>query len=149
MHHSTAFRVARTLVITLLLPASAALAQSQAASNAPLRVVVAGLVHGHASGFLEHYQKRPDLQIVGIAEPNQQLAADYARRFGLDSKLLYGDLEDALQKTHPDAVLAYTNTYDHRKVVEICARHSVHVMMEKPLAVSFDDARAMESCPRR
>jgi predicted dehydrogenase len=29
-------------------------------------------------------------------------------------------------------------------VVEICARHSVHVMMEKPLAVSFDDALAME-----
>jgi predicted dehydrogenase len=41
-------------------------------------------------------------------------------------------------------VLAYTNTYDHRRVVEICARHHVHVMMEKPLAVSFQDARAIE-----
>jgi predicted dehydrogenase len=28
--------------------------------------------------------------------------------------------------------------------VEICARHGVHVMMEKPLAVSLDDARAIE-----
>src|SRR5437660_9888957 len=49
-----------------------------------------------------------------------------------------------LKKTHPQAVLAYTNTYGHRRVVEICARHVVPVMMEKPLAVSLEDARAIE-----
>jgi predicted dehydrogenase len=48
-----------------------------------------------------------------------------------------------LQKAHPQAVLVYTNTFDHRRVVEICARHGVHVMMEKPLAVSLDDALAI------
>ena len=49
-----------------------------------------------------------------------------------------------LQKVHPQAVLVYTTTYDHRRVVEICARHGVHVMMEKPLAVSLEDAHAIE-----
>ena len=49
-----------------------------------------------------------------------------------------------LEKAHPQAVLVYSNTFDHRKVVEICARHGVHVMVEKPLAVSLDDARAIE-----
>src|SRR2546427_1075541 len=49
-----------------------------------------------------------------------------------------------LKKTHPQAVLAYTSTYDHRRVVEICARHGVHVMMEKPLAVSLEDALAIQ-----
>ena len=49
-----------------------------------------------------------------------------------------------LQKAHPQAVLVYTNTYDHRRVVEVCARHGVHVMMEKPLAVSLEDALAIE-----
>jgi predicted dehydrogenase len=57
---------------------------------------------------------------------------------------LFTDLEEMIAKTHPQAVLAYTNTYDHRRVVEICARHGVHVMMEKPLAVSLEDALAME-----
>jgi predicted dehydrogenase len=57
---------------------------------------------------------------------------------------LYADLEDMLRTTKPQAVLVYTNTLDHRKVVEICARHGIHVMVEKPLAVSFDDARAIE-----
>ena len=54
-----------------------------------------------------------------------------------------------LQKTHPQAVLAYTNTYDHRRVVEICARHGVPVMMEKPLAVSADDAHAIADAARK
>ena len=49
-----------------------------------------------------------------------------------------------LDRTHPQAVLVYTNTYDHRRVVETCARHGVHVMMEKPLAVSLEDALAIK-----
>ena len=62
---------------------------------------------------------------------------------------MFTDLEDMLQKTHPQAVLAYTNTYDHRKVVEICARHGVPVMMEKPLAVSAEDAHAIAEAARK
>ncbi len=133
------------LLLAALLLVPAAFSQTP---DAPLRVVVAGLVHGHASGFFEHYQHHPDLQIVGIAEPDRTLAADYARRFGLDQKLLFVDLEEAIQNTHPDAVLAYTNTYDHRRVVEVCTRHRVHVMMEKPLAVSVEHARAIEKAAR-
>jgi glucose-fructose oxidoreductase len=142
----------RALVTSIVVCVSLALfasGQTQVPNNpAPLRVVVAGLVHGHASGFFDHNQHRPELEIVGIAEPNQPLSEQYAARFGLEKKLFYSDLEDALAKTHPDAVLAYTSTFDHRRVVEICARHGVHVMMEKPLAVSFDDARAIQKAAR-
>ena len=46
-------------------------------------------------------------------------------------------------------MLIYTNTFDHRSVVEACARHGVPVMMEKPLAVSFEDARAMQAAALR
>jgi predicted dehydrogenase len=92
---------------------------------------------------MEQYQHQPDIQIVGIAEPDQELAASYAARWGLDKSLLYADLDDMIQKTHPQAVLIYTNTYDHRRTVEICARRHVDVMMEKPLAVSLADGRAM------
>jgi predicted dehydrogenase len=110
----------------------------------PLRVGVVGLVHGHVVGFFQESRRRPDIQVVGIAEPDQQLALRYASRYGWDRSLLFADLEEMLQKTHPQAVVTYTNTFDHRRVVEICARHGIHVMMEKPLAVSSADARAIE-----
>src|SRR5437667_28945 len=116
--------------------------------EAPLRVVLAGLVHGHASGFFDQFQKRADLQIVGVAEANRQLAAQFAKRYGLEPSLFYPDLEEMLKATHPQAVLAYTNTYNHRRVVEICARYGVPVMMEKPLAVSLEDAHAIEKAAR-
>src|SRR6266850_571287 len=126
-------------------------AQSKPAANKgepPLRVALAGLVHGHASGFFDQFQKRADLRIVGIAEADHQLTAQFAKRYGLAPGLFYSDLEEMLKATHPQAVLAYTNTYDHRRVVEICARYGVPVMMEKPLAVSAEDARAIEKAAR-
>src|SRR6266404_3310342 len=119
------------------------------AEDQPLRVALAGLVHGHAFGFFDQFQKRTDLQIVGIAEANHQLTEQFAKRYGLEPGLFYSDLEEMLKKTHPQAVLAYTNTYDHRRVVEICAKHGVPVMMEKPLAVSAEDAHAMADAARK
>ena len=119
------------------------------ATAGPLRVAIAGMVHGHVEGFFQRSLHRPEIQIVGISEPDTQVAARYVAQFGLDRSLIFTDLEDMLQKTHPQAVLVYTNTYDHRKVVEICTRHGVHVMMEKPLAVSAGDAHAIADAARK
>jgi predicted dehydrogenase len=127
----------------LFLLASVALAFGQSA-RAPLRVGIVGLVHGHVHGFLVQSLHSPEIEIVGVAEPDQQLLSQAGARYGFDHTILFTDLEDMLGKVHPQAVLAYTNTYDHRRVVEICARHGVHVMMEKPLAVSLEDAIAIE-----
>ncbi len=110
----------------------------------PLRVGIVGLVHGHVHGFLDQSRHSTEIEIVGVAEPDAHLLSQAGTRYGFDRAILFADLEEMLQKAHPQAVLVYTNTYDHRHVVEICARHGVHVVMEKPLAVSLDDARAME-----
>src|SRR5437016_3460664 len=85
---------------------------------APLHVGVVGLVHGHVLGFFRESQGRPDLKIVGIVESDQELASRYASRHGLDRSLLFADLEEMLRRTHPQAVVTYTNTFDHRRVVE-------------------------------
>ena len=146
MRHSLFFVL---IPLFATIPYSLSQTSSAETAKAPLRVAIAGLVHGHAEGFFQNSAHRQDIQIVGIAEPDQQLASKYATQFALDRKLLFIDLDDMLQRTHPQAVLAYTNTYDHRRVVEICARRGIHVMMEKPLAVSMEDARAIESAAQQ
>src|SRR5438270_3630832 len=104
------------------------MAESPAQSTlAPLRVAIVGLVHGHVAGFLGPALKRSDIRIVGIAEPDQQLAQRYATEFKLDS-LLYSDVESMLAKVHPQALLVYTDTRDHRRVVEVAARNHLPVM---------------------
>jgi predicted dehydrogenase len=114
----------------------------------PLRVAIAGLVHGHAGGFLTGALKRKDIQIVGIAEPDRSLFDRYAAKFHLDASLYHADLEELLRTVKPQAVLGYTSTYDHRKLVELCARYSISVMVEKPLAVSYEDAQAIARAAR-
>lgn len=128
------------LLFSLLL-VTASFAQG---SSAPLRVGIVGLVHGHVYGFLDQWRHSPEIEIVGIAEPDRRLLTQAATKYGFDEGILFTSLEEMLAKVRPRAVLVYTNTYDHRRVVEICARHGVHVIMEKPLAVSLEDALAIQ-----
>ena len=140
-----------TIVALLACPSGDLRAQAKPEmkkEEAPLRAALAGLVHGHASGFFDQFQKRADLQIVGIAEADGQLVEHFEKKYGLAPSLFYSDLEEMLKKSKPQAVLAFTNTYDHRRVVEVCARYGVPVMMEKPLAVSLEDAQAIEKDAR-
>jgi len=132
----------RALFLMVVLFGCSAFAQTS--GRPPLRVGIVGLVHGHVHGFLGQSRNNPAIAIVGIAEPDRQLLSQAAVRYGFNQELLFTDLEDMLAKVHPQAVLLYTNTYDHRRAVEVCARHGVPVMMEKPLAVSLDDALAMQ-----
>jgi predicted dehydrogenase len=119
-----------------------------AEAQAPLRVAIAGLVHGHADGFLSHSLGRSDIQIVGIAEPDRALFDRYAAKFKLEPSLYHADLEELVHSVHPQAVLGYTATLEHRKVVEVCARYGISVMVEKPLATTYEDAEAIARAAR-
>ncbi|MBI2498244.1 MAG: Gfo/Idh/MocA family oxidoreductase [Opitutae bacterium] len=109
------------------------------------RVAIVGLVHGHVRGVPARFKNQPGFELVGIAEPDARIAKAFAGRNGLDMGLLYADVDEMLRKTSPHAVMVFTNTYDHRKVVEACARYGVSVMVEKPLATTFADAQAIKS----
>jgi len=115
----------------------------RAATPAPFRLAIVGLDHGHVDGFLADALARADVQVVGVVEPKPALAADYARRLKIPAALLFTDLEQMLATARPEGVAIFTSTFDHLQVVETCAAHGVHVMMEKPLAVSMAHARAM------
>ena len=115
----------------------------------PVRFAIVGLVHDHARGFIPTTSARQDIQLVAIVEPNADLAARYARDHQLPDHLFHSSLEVMLERVKPQAVTAFTSTFDHRSVVEACAPRGVHVMMEKPLAVSLDHARAIEAAARK
>src|SRR2546427_1137372 len=115
----------------------AALLPAPAQQNAPpLRLAIAGLVHGHVSGFLRAAQARPDVRLVGVYEPDATLLKKYAQRYNLADADVFTDLAAMLDRAKPEAIASFTNTYDHPMVVEAAAARHLTVMMEKPLAVS-------------
>ena len=119
------------------------------AAEWPIRVALVGLVHGHAKGFLRALPGNESATLVAVVEPREDLAKEYAGKFGLDSKLFYTDLERMLTEVHPDAVLVYTAIADHRGVIEAAARHGISSMVEKPLATTLEDALAIRAIARK
>ena len=109
----------------------------------PLRVAVIGLVHTHVHWILGR-EDRGDIEIVGIVEPNRSLAERYAKQHGYSMDLVFDTIEEMIEKTNPEAVTAFNTIYDHLKVVQVCAPKGIHVMVEKPLAVSLEHAVIME-----
>ena len=56
------------------------LAMPHAQEAPPLRLAIAGLVHGHVSGFLRGAQGRKDVEIVGIFEADATLLKKYGEQ---------------------------------------------------------------------
>jgi predicted dehydrogenase len=118
------------------------------AQNKPLRVSVAGLTHTHVHWILGR-EKHDDIEIVGIAEPNRELAERFAKEHGFSMSIVYNTLEEMIAATKPQAITAFGTIYEHLKVVEIAAPKGIHVMVEKPLAVSVDHAKKMAALARK
>ena len=100
-----AFNLVFTLAITFL---SFSISKAQAKLN----VAVAGLNHDHIYLIMNSFQKG-EVNIIGIAENNQELVERFKKRYKLADSIFFKDLPTLLQKRKPDAVLAYNAISDH------------------------------------
>jgi len=133
------------IILFLLLCQQFSFAQQK---QKPLRVGVAGLTHGHV-GWILGYKKTDVVEVVGIAEPDRQLAERMSKKYGFSMDIVYASLDEMLDKTKPEAVTAFNTIYQHLDVVKACAPRGIHVMVEKPLTYSLDQAKQMEALVKK
>lgn len=114
----------------------------------PLRIGVAGVAHGHIYEVISKAD-RGDFTVVGVWEADDSLRAATHLHDKVGNELFYADLDRMLDQTKPEAVVAFGPVYDHLRVVEACAPRGIHVMVEKPLAVSVDHAHRIAELARR
>lgn len=108
----------------------------------PIRLAVAGMTHGHIAFILGRPDKG-DFNLVGVFDANNERVQQLSEKYRFSQDLIYHDLEEMLDKTKPEAVVAFGSVYDHLAVVEACAPRGIHVMVEKPLAVNMKHALRM------
>ncbi len=118
------------------------------AQKDPLRIGIAGLTHTHVHWIFNSAKKEP-IEIVGIAEANRELAERYAKQYGFPLNKIYATLEEMLAAEKPEAVAAFNPIAGHLEVVEACAPKGIHVMVEKPLAVSLEHALKMKALAQK
>jgi predicted dehydrogenase len=109
-------------------------------------VIGAGMVgRAHAAGYRVASQlydlDLPDIRLVAVADAYEPFATDGAKRFGYErAETSWQAVVDA---PDIDVVSVAIANELHREVVEALLAAGKHVLCEKPLAPSVEDAKAM------
>jgi predicted dehydrogenase len=118
-------------------------------SNAqPVRVAVAGISHGHSPWILGK-KSNEKVIVAGIYEKDTSLWQPYIDHYHLARGLFYSDLGNMLDAVKPEAVVAFGSINQHIYVVEACAPRKIHVMVEKPLATTKEQALRMQELAKK
>ncbi len=131
------------LILMVALQTSTGWSQKVNTTPKPLRIGVVGMTHGHVHEVLRRGKKGGDIEIVGFVEPNRDLVQRLVKQYGYSPRLIYSTLEAMITATKSEAVSAFNSTYEHLETVRYCAPRGIHVMVEKPLAVSWEHAKEM------
>jgi predicted dehydrogenase len=108
-----------------------------------LGIIGAGTV---AEPHIEACLQLDCVEIVGVAEPRAKRREEVSAQFGLPAFETCTQLLDAAR---PDIVCVLTPASTHRDITEECARAGAHVLCEKPMAHTLEDALAMERACRQ
>ena len=117
-------------------------------ASEPFRIAVAGVTHDHLGGVVSELSQG-DIQVVGVWESDARFLHDNALAGIIPSECFYSDLARMLDETRPEAVVAFGSIREHLAVVRACAPRGIHVMVEKPLATRYKDAKKMAALARK
>ncbi|WP_263247161.1 Gfo/Idh/MocA family protein [Saccharopolyspora rosea] len=122
-------------------------------SPQPLSVAVigAGMAgRSHAAGYRQvntvFGAGLPPIRLAAIADANTELAEDAARRYGYERAV--SSWEEIAADPSIDAVSIVVGNTLHRPIAEALIAAGKHVLCEKPLAGSIEDAEAMVAAER-
>jgi predicted dehydrogenase len=85
------------------------------------------------------------VKLVGVADPDQKRREAVARNLGCAA---FNDA-DALLRHGVDAVTIAAPTHLHRDIATDCAARGIHVLVEKPIASTVEEGRAIVAAARR
>lgn len=94
--------------------------------------------HTHAQAAAQ----RPESVALYFASRSADKACAYAQQYGAAGA--FGSYEEAARDPRVDALLFCTPHALHRPHFDLAVAHGKHVMMEKPIATSLEDARTMQ-----
>lgn len=111
----------------------------------PVKIGIMSFAHMHAASYASCLKMLDTVEFVGVADEDDQRARKMARRFGVKAFPTF----EAMLVSDIDAVIVASENANHRRHAVTAAQHEKHVLCEKPLAVSNEDADAIVEVCRR
>jgi predicted dehydrogenase len=119
------------------------MSDQSASAAAPLRTAVIGV--GYLGSFhAQKYAAIPDVQLVGVADSDPSRAREVADSLGVSS---HGDHRELIGRV--DAVSVAVPTQFHHAVARDFLAAGVHVLIEKPITVTIEEADELISLANR
>ncbi len=81
------------------------------------------------------------VEVVAVCDKDPQRLSQTCAEFSINRR--YDDAESMFKDGGFEAVDIATTVGSHRPLVELAARHGLHVICQKPFALNMEDARAM------
>lgn len=108
-----------------------------------MRLAIMSFAHLHADAYINNLRTIPGVDVIGIADDNAARGRHFAAQFNARQFDSYA----TLLAEKPDGVVVCSENANHRDLVQMAAEAGVHVLCEKPLATTLNDAQAMlDSC---
>jgi predicted dehydrogenase len=108
---------------------------------ATYRVGVAAMVHDHVWGELKRWQALPNVELVAAGDVNQELRDRAQSEFGIRN--VYRSWQEMVENEELDVVQAASENSAAADIVEACAARGIHVITEKPMSATLDQANRM------
>jgi predicted dehydrogenase len=104
-----------------------------------MKIGIVSFAHLHAEAYIQNLRTVPGVEMVGLADDDAQRGENFARQFNTH----YFPSYQALLDSKPDGVVICSENNRHRELVEMAAAAGVHILCEKPLATTLEDAQAV------
>jgi len=106
-----------------------------------MRIGILSFAHLHAEGYVQNLRRIPGVEVIGFSDTDSERGRRFSQAYGLR---WFWTHEDLLAE-RPDAVVVTSENARHRELVELAAQAGAHVLCEKPIATTVEDARAMKA----
>lgn len=90
----------------------------------------------HIGSAIDH-----KLDIQAVCDVKEEKAAALLERFHLEGVKIYTDYHKMLDEVQPELVAIATESGYHPQIAIDCIHHGCNIIVEKPLALSMEDAR--------
>ncbi len=115
-----------------------------------IKAVIIGFAHMHVNEIAQYIDEQEDFQLIGFAdvpaETPEKTEARYTRawniknnseKYGIKPHDCYKQMLDELK---PDMAFILCENYRKPEIVLECAKRGINVSIEKPMAVTYEDA---------
>ena len=111
------------------------------------RIAVAGC-GGMANTWVKYALERQDAEIVALVDINEENAKAIDQRYGLNCGI-YREIDEAIRNSGANLVFDVTIPEAHHHIVTTALKMGCHVLGEKPMASSMEEARDMVAAAER